>query len=235
MAEFDRHLALWQGAGISRYAFRYAASCFCPAVSSFVVRDGAEIRIDGVAVGGTAPPVGAPIGVEGLFAIVRRAIHGDQATIGYDHATGVPLAMESDPIANAIDDELSFQVTDWTLDPPDDQVLGNITRAKRLWDSLGIHDYDWSIEDGGTRYDIAVRNGNPAVRRAGKAIDASNVPTPTVPALFDSLIYAATTPSIHVEAEFDPTLGYPTRFTWTDSRPDANPSGDTTLLSFRRR
>jgi hypothetical protein len=235
MAEFDRHLAIWQAAGITRYAFRYTASCFCPSTASFVVRDGAEIRIDGVAVDGAAPPAGAPVGVEGLFDIVRRAVQGDRATIGYDETTGVPMGMESDPIANAIDDELSFQVTDWTLDPPDDRLLGDITRANRLWDSLGTFDYDWSIQDGGTRYDIEVRNGTPTVQRGGKAIDASNVSTPTVPALFDALIYAATTPSIHVAAEFDPTLGVPTRFTWSDSRPDANPSGETSVLSFRRR
>src|SRR4051812_17254624 len=71
MAEFDRNLAKWQASGIGRYAFTYTPSCFCPLRSHLVVRDGGTVRIDGVPVDGNGvPPVGAPIGVDGLFEIV---------------------------------------------------------------------------------------------------------------------------------------------------------------------
>ena len=43
------------------------------------------------------------------------------------------MAMDSDPMANAIDDELSFTVDGWTLDPPDDRLLGQVTAARDRW------------------------------------------------------------------------------------------------------
>ena len=67
----------------------------------------------------------------GLFALVRGAVDGDQLKVTYDPATGVPLAMDSDPMENAYDDELSFRVTDWTLDPPDDALLGEVSARGR--------------------------------------------------------------------------------------------------------
>src|SRR2546426_1498720 len=167
MAEFDENLAKWQAAGIKRYAFSFAPFCFCALGEHLVVGDGDEVRVDGVAVGAMAPPPGTPVGVDGLFDIVRRAIQGDRATITYDSPTGVPIAMDSDPIANAIDDELSFKVTGWTLDPPDDRVLGRITTGRRLWERQNVASYSWSFRiscdcvDDGRRFDVTVNDGEP--------------------------------------------------------------------------
>ena len=84
--------------------------------------------------------------------------------------------MDSDPIANAIDDELTFKVTGWTLDPPDDRVLGPITTARRLWDRQHLLTYTWSIQIAcecfheSRRFDITVTDGDPTVRSGGKGI-----------------------------------------------------------------
>jgi len=238
MAEFNRNLATWQASGITRYAFTYAPSCFCPLISHLIVSDGTEIRIDGVATDGSAPPPGAPIGVDGLFEIVRRAIEGDHATIAYDESTGVPTTMASDPIANAVDDELSFKLSDWTLDPPDDRVLGTISNARRLWDGRNLQTYAWSITIAcdcfydGRRYDITVKDGDPTVQSGGKRIaleELGGVPL-TIPAFFDLATEWAVTGTTKVD--FDRERGYPTRAEVQSTEPDATQSETITVVSF---
>jgi Family of unknown function (DUF6174) len=239
MAEFDRNLDLWQSTGIGAYAFTYESSCFCPSGPHLIVSDGTSVRIDGVRVDRTAPPpAGAPVGVDGLFEIVRRAIEGDRATITYDPATGVPTAMDSDPIVNAMDDELAFKVTGWTLDPPDDSPLGDVTSARRLWEEQSLWTYSWTIAiacdcvHDGRSFDMIVRDGEPAVRSGGKAIatdQLEGVPL-TVPALFDFATTGATSPGFRFE--FDAARGYPTRVDVHDDRPDAVQFETITVRSF---
>jgi len=238
MAEFDRSLATWQGSGITRYAFTYTPFCFCMLGSHLIVSDGTEIRIDGVAVGAMAPPSGAPVGVDGLFAIVQRAIKGDYSTIRYDESTGVPTTMDSDPIGNGVDDELSFKVTDWTLDPPDDRVLGTISTARRLWDGQNLRTYTWSIKidcdcfHESRRYDITVTDGDPTVRSRGKRVgvdELEGVPL-TILAFFDSAARWAVTAETKVA--FDGERGYPTHAEVHDTRPDAVQSETITVVSF---
>ncbi len=238
IAEFEKNLATWQGSGITHYAFTYQPSCFCLTDPHLVVNDGTEIRIDGAAAAGTVSPVGAPVGVDGLFEIVRRAIKGDQASIGYDPKTGVPVSMRSDPMLNAVDDELSFEVTDWTLDPPNDDVLGDITRARSAWNGHGLRSYSWTIRidcdctDKNRRFDITVKDGDVSVRSGGNRISTDNlegVPL-TVPALFDVAAHAATT--AHVRAEFDASLGFPTLVEIRDDRPEAVTSERIEIVAF---
>ena len=240
MAEFDRNLATWQASGITRYAFTYTPSCFCPLIAHLVVGDASEIRIDGIAMDGSvAPPIGAPVGVDGLFEEVRRAIKGDRATIAYDGSTGVPLSLDSDPFANAVDDEHSFRVTGWTLDPPDDHVLGSIATARRLWDGQNLMTYTWSIEiacdcfHDGRRYDIAVNGNDARVRLHGKpveSVDLGDVPV-TVPALFD-LVTGWAVMRLKTDATFDRQRGYPTRVEVHASGQEAVQQEIITVVSF---
>jgi hypothetical protein len=241
MADFDRNLAIWQASGITQYAFTYTPSCFCPLVSHLIVSEGTEFRIDGITVDSSAPPpIGTPVGVDGLFAIVQLAIKGDYATVGYDESTGVPTTMDSDPIGNAVDDELAFHVTDWTLDPPDDRVIGRITTARRLWDRQGLQDYNWSIriacecQDDERQFDITVRDGEVATVRSGTkqiAFDPIDPAEPfSVARLFDITTYGATT--VETTIEFDVTFGYPTLVEIHDDRPDAVPFWSLRVLSF---
>jgi hypothetical protein len=239
MAEFDRNLATWQASGITRYAFTYTPSCFCPIEPHLVVSDGTAVRIDGVAVDGAVVPAsGAPVGVDGLFAIVRQAIKGDRATIGYDESTGVPTAMDSDPIANAVDDAVSFKVTDWTLDPPDDRVLGTISGNRRLWDGQNLRTYTWSIKiacdcyHDGRRYDIKVNDGDPTVSSRGKRVaveELEGVPL-TIPAFFD--VVAGWAVTAETKVAFNSERGYPTRADFHAMRPDTVQFETITVVSF---
>ncbi len=225
MAEFDRNLSIWQASGITRYAFTFAPSCFCDTTRHLVVADGDAIRIDGAA---PNEQTNAPAGVPGLFEMARRAIEGDHATIGYDDATGVPMTLDSDPIANAVDDEYSFTVSDWTLDPPDDRVLGRISAARRLWDGHAVRTYTWSIKIAcdcffdGRRFDITVKDGDPTVRSGGKrvAIDELEGIPLTIPAFFDTATEWTRTGGT-TTVEFDDGRGYPTHAEVHAANPDA--------------
>ena len=240
MAEFDRHLAVWKGSGITRYAFTYNPVCFCPLTRHLIVGDGDAVRIDGVPVDGrVAPPIGAPVGVDGLFEVVRQAIKGDSTIVSYDEATGVPFTMQSDPILNAVDDELDFTVTDWTLQPPNDAVLGQVALARRTWDREPPSRYVWSIAidcdcaRGGERFDMSVVDGNVTARSGGKRVSVEaleGVPL-TVPDLFQLAVTAATTEDVTVA--FDPHLAYPTRVEIHRARPNAIPSITYRVVSFR--
>ena len=218
--ELDRNVALWNQSGISRYAFTYQPSCFCVSRPHLVVAEGNAIRIDGVAVDPSVPLHDrTPAGVPGLFALVRRAIDGDRTTVSYDPATGVPLAMDSDPMVNAFDDELSFRVEGWTLEPPDDALLGRVTEAQARWQRQAIPRYTMTIRitcvncalDG--IYRVQVRDGDSTVTTRGKQLalddpDLEGIPI-RVELLFDIARYAAT---LHVTTiTFDAELGYPTR------------------------
>ncbi len=225
MDEFDRNLTMWQAAGITSYAFTYKPMCFCDTTPRLVAVEDGAARIDGIA---ADQRFGVPAGVPGLFEIVRRAINGDSVTVRYDETTGVPMAMTSDPIKNAIDDELSFAVDGWTLHPPDDSVLGELTRANRTWEAKAVNNYDWSIAFtcdcfyDGRRYDLAVRDGRePTVRSKGKAVPEAHlqeIPL-TIPALFAFAIEWSRLGQVDVE--IDPTHGYPSRVSVEDNRPEA--------------
>jgi Family of unknown function (DUF6174) len=241
MAEFDRNLRMWRASGIATYAFTYTPSCFCGIGPHLVVSDHGNVRIDGVGIDALARRDGAiPVGVDGLFDIVRRAIAGDRLSVTYDAATGVPTSMDSDPVANAIDDELSFAVTGWTLDPPDDRVLGRITIARRVWDRAAVQDYDWAFRvacacaDDGRRFDVTVRNGEvTTVRSGGKRIkfDPIDPVEPfSVTRLLDNVASGATT--VETTIDFDSTFGYPTHVEMHDDRPDALRAWSLRVLSF---
>jgi hypothetical protein len=122
--------------------------------------------------------------------------------------------MVSDPVANAIDDELTFKVTDWTLEPADDELLGRLTAARRAWERQEVSSYAWSIKItcecvyDGMQFDISVQNGDPTVRSRGKRIELEGVPL-TITAFFDRVSVWVTKPGS--SATFDPGLAYPTR------------------------
>jgi len=240
MADYDRHLATWQASGIARYAFTYSPTCFCPLTQHLIVGDGGVVRIDGVPVDGSVdPPIGAPVGVEGLFEIVRHAIDGDSTIAVYDDVTGVPISMQSDPVINGSDDELDFTVTDWTLTPPDDKVLGRISLARRDWERHPPSSYVWSIVVAcdcawdGKRFDLTVIDGNVTARSNGKRVSFETLEGLPLTAsdLFTMAAGAATVADVTVE--FDRQLSYPTRVEIRDHRPDAVSHEAIRVVRFR--
>lgn len=232
MAEFDASLATWQSSGITRYAFTYQPQCFCDTTPRLVVSDGDGIRVDGVPPG---PQIFAPAGVPGLFEFARRAINGDSATIEYDPVTGVPIHLISDPMREAIDDELTFTVSGWTLDPPDDRLLGEVTRARLRWAALQVLDYSMTVTFGRDVYEVTVRDANPTVRKGGRTIDPQDLlETPTD--VWALLQYAAdAVRSGRATVALDDEFGYPKRIV-VAADPSSVPSGFTvSVTNFRRR
>ena len=236
--ELEANVATWEAAGVDRYAFTFRPSCFCPRDPHLVVVEGAETRIDGVPVGPDQEPWDTPAGVPGLFELVRRAIEGDSVTVTYDPVTGVPLAMDSDPIEAAIDDEFSFTVEEWTDEPPDDRLLGEVTRARALWRDRQPVSYSMTFRtacDGCGQapetYELTVRGGETVVRSGDRTYDADDLAglPLTVEGLFDGAMYAATRSLTDFAA--DPELGYPTLIA-SDERAAGGDHWTTTTLEF---
>lgn len=100
----------WAAAGISNYAFRISASCFCPfRVPALVtVRDGESTVSD--------PYWFGPRSVPELFEFIDEAIKGDSAqlTTAYREDDGVPLIISVDRRRMMVDEEISYQVRDFT-------------------------------------------------------------------------------------------------------------------------
>jgi hypothetical protein len=159
--------------------------------------------------------------------------------VGYDDATGVPVSMQSDPIANAVDDELDFSVTGWTIDPPDDRALGEITRARRVWERHPPSRYVWSLvfdcdcTCDGERFDVTVVDGDETVRSDGRRVSLEKlegVPL-TVGDFFRMAADAAK--NADVTAEFDGRSGYPKRVTMRDDAPGAVHEVTIRVVRFR--
>jgi hypothetical protein len=122
---FDQHAddlagaqARWQGAGISSYDFDLQRVCFCvPEATGPVtisVRNGAFtaiVRTDS----GTAVDTllfQDYLTMDRVFVTTRRFLDARPAsfTASYDTALGFPTSVAVDPIARAVDDELTYAV-----------------------------------------------------------------------------------------------------------------------------
>lgn len=100
----------WNEAGITNYAFRISASCFCPMRDPVLVtvRDGDSTTSD--------PSWFGPKSVPELFEFIREAIEGDSAqlTVKYRESDGVPLLVSVDRRRMMVDEEISYHVSDFT-------------------------------------------------------------------------------------------------------------------------
>lgn len=100
----------WEAAGITNYAFRISASCFCPRRDPVLVtvRDGESTTSD--------PNWFGPKSVPELFEFIREAIEGDSAqlTVKYRESDGAPLLVSVDRRRMMVDEEISYHVTDFT-------------------------------------------------------------------------------------------------------------------------
>jgi hypothetical protein len=109
--------ARWQRSGPDDYTFTVRYSCFCATYGAW------RVDVEDGKVVGTRPllderPAGSRPNesrrpVDELLADAVRAEAGEAATIDaeYDPDTGVPTRVSIDWIANAIDDEISWEIT----------------------------------------------------------------------------------------------------------------------------
>jgi hypothetical protein len=120
LRELDEARARWEALGLERYTIELSRGCFCPVefVGPFrvMVADG---RIESVeyAPGGPKgkPPAEATRfipSVEGLFAEIEEAnvTGAAEVRVTYDLETGVPTDIYIDQIAEAVDEEISYEV-----------------------------------------------------------------------------------------------------------------------------
>jgi hypothetical protein len=120
----DRNVALWEGTEPARYAFFLQRLCFCGAELTQRVR--IEVA-NGVVVSRTYADNGLPVpaqwhnlfpAMEGIFLIVREALDRKAAEfeVQYDPIRGYPRTGIFDYVLNAADEELTFQVTGFSVE-----------------------------------------------------------------------------------------------------------------------
>lgn len=119
VGDLDRAEALWQAQAIDSYDLEVSYLCECyGGAFRFHVVDGrlASALREGKPVDlGT---IGYPETIPAMFAGARSVLaSGGTVRATYDAARGFPSMMTYDPIANAIDDELTIQVTGFTPNP----------------------------------------------------------------------------------------------------------------------
>lgn len=116
--------ARWYGSGIANYQFTIARVCECtPEMVGPVqveVRDG-QVAERKYASGITVDPQYADLftDVPGLFELIDEAIRRDAAglAVRYNPAYGYPESIQIDWVAGTVDDEVSYRITDFTLQP----------------------------------------------------------------------------------------------------------------------
>lgn len=102
----------WAASGSAdNYGLTVTAACFCGwnGTTEVVVHDGIP-RVEAGRDGSTVAPAGLPTTVEELHALIREESDADRLIVRYDRR-GVPMLIDIDRIADAIDDELSLVVT----------------------------------------------------------------------------------------------------------------------------
>ncbi|MGD2070117.1 MAG: DUF6174 domain-containing protein, partial [Gemmatimonadota bacterium] len=107
--------ARWARADLTSYIWTVDRACFCAGFGAAEIRveDGEKVSVERVDQG-SIPPEEAEFWptVDELFEIVERAIQEAGALeVDYDTATGAPLFVDIDWIANAIDDEVRYTAT----------------------------------------------------------------------------------------------------------------------------
>lgn len=112
--ELNANRQKWAANGYANYAFTLRMDCFCAVngpVVVLVVGDSARQ----VTLQSTGEVINAPwiATVKKLFDYIEQEINRPAAVlqVTYDPALGYPTRIVSDPIANAVDDEITYTVT----------------------------------------------------------------------------------------------------------------------------
>lgn len=108
------------------YRYTLTVDCFCPGGRfDVVVRNGEVVhsrRTGSGGVGGSGDPPGG-LTIDGLFTLVSQARGSSppaaNVTVSYDERFGYPQRISIDRIADAVDDEISYTVSDFRVLEPD--------------------------------------------------------------------------------------------------------------------
>jgi len=121
--ELEKNRDKWQAQQIADYQFTLRVICFCPEdITSPViieVRDGtfSSIRYAQDPDAVSTDFFGRANTVEKLFIIIEEAIEdeADELTVDYDPDYGLPLKIAIDPVFNAVDEEITYTVSDFKI------------------------------------------------------------------------------------------------------------------------
>lgn len=119
--DFNRAVRRWESRGPTSYTFEYRVSCFCPLLGALEPLD-VEVR-DFVVTRAVSIGSGEELSeqelaevptIEDLFDWIADALEAeaDEIDVRYDEELGYPRTAFIDRIESAIDDELSFEVSD---------------------------------------------------------------------------------------------------------------------------
>ena len=125
--DFDKNLAKWNDANISHYRYQLFIGCFCPFAGDMPliieVKDGEVVsmtRSDGTPISQTDPSYG----VYESYATIDRVFlkleadqtgEADEVIVTFDSTYGFPANVAVDNIKEAIDDEISYQVSSFEV------------------------------------------------------------------------------------------------------------------------
>lgn len=120
VGELERARARWEARAPVLYEYQLRRTCFCPRA---LVRPVRITVSDGDVVAAVDPGTNEPLDpppdgfptIDDLFDEIRDAIDGEADSIEatYDGALGYPVQVFIDWIEDAIDDEMSFQVSEY--------------------------------------------------------------------------------------------------------------------------
>jgi len=125
--QYQRSLAKWQDAGIEHYSFSLSILCFCPFSENMPlaieVRDHAVVSMhfpDGRAVPESDPGwehFARYATIDRVFSELKLELDGrsDEVVADYDPVYGYPTRIALDVIKNAIDDELTLEVSNFEI------------------------------------------------------------------------------------------------------------------------
>ena len=126
-SEYSQNLAKWQDASIDHYRFTLFIGCFCAFMDQMPLTievDGGEVvsvtRADGTLVISDDPSYQffePYLTVDRLFFALEADLTGeaDEVSVSYNSAYGFPVSIAVDRIKEAIDDEISFQVSEFEV------------------------------------------------------------------------------------------------------------------------
>ena len=110
------HQAEWASKQVDDYTLTITGQCFCPFNEPVDITVANGVATAVTRAGQPVPPnelLGVPKTVPDLFALVGAQTNAASLTVEWDPAFGFPTSIQVDSIANAIDDEFGYTVTNF--------------------------------------------------------------------------------------------------------------------------
>lgn len=126
-SEYDKNLAMWNDANITHYRYSLFIGCFCPFMEdmpiTIEVNNGEIVSMTsakGIAVDSTSPlkeVVDQYSTIDRVFLTLKADQTGDadEVVVAYDPNYGFPVNVAVDNIKEAVDDEISYQVSGFEI------------------------------------------------------------------------------------------------------------------------